>query len=157
VLTPATAGAPTDVPQTVLADVPGKPQALDPVALDQSVDFSDGVGARLVDIKAITAEAHGAGEVSGPALAVVVELTNTSGVAVSLDTVAVGVYLGSDGAPARRLQADSGMPFSGTLAAGASAQAVYAFSVPADRRDLVTVTVGHTPETGTAVFAGSVA
>jgi hypothetical protein len=49
------------------------------------------------------------------------------------------------------------MPFSGTLAAGASAQAVYAFSVPADRRDLVTVTVGHTPETGTAVFAGSVA
>jgi hypothetical protein len=154
---PTTSAAPSDVPGTVLADVPGKPQALAPVALGQPAVYSDGVSARLVDIKAITGEAHGIGETSGAALAIVVELTNTSGAPISLDTVAVNVYTGADGAPAARLQGDSGAPFSGSLGAGESAQAVYAFTVPEDRRGVVTVTVGVTPEAGTAVFSGTVA
>jgi hypothetical protein len=153
----ASAVAPTDVPTTVLAAVPGKPEALTPVSLDQPTDYGDGTGARLVDIKAVTAEAHGAGETSGPALAVIVELTNTTGEAMSLDTVAVNMYLGADGSPAARIQSESSVPFSGSLAAGGTAQAVYAFTVPVDRRDLVTVTVGRTPAGGTAVFSGSVA
>jgi hypothetical protein len=76
---------------------------------------------------------------------------------MSIDTVAVNMYLGADGGPAARVQNESGAPFSGSLAPGATAQAVYAFTVPVDRRDLVTVTVGRTPESGTAVFSGSVA
>jgi hypothetical protein len=154
---PSSSAAPSTVPQTVLAAVPGKPQALTPVGLDQPAHYSDGVSARLVDIKAITGAAHGVGETSGPALALVVELTNTTGRPVALDTVAVNVYTGTDGAPAARLQGDSGAPFTGSLAAGKSARAVYAFSVPENRRDLVTVTVGVTPASGTAVFSGSVA
>ena len=93
---------------------------------------------------------------SGPALAVIVELTNSTGQPVSLDTVAVNLYLGSEGLRAARIQADSGAPFSGTLAAGGSAQAVYAFRVPEDQRNPVTVTVGHSPDTGRAVFTGAV-
>lgn len=154
---PADEAAPTSVPQVVLADVPGRPATLTPVALDQSVDFGDGVTARLDDIKAITAEAHGVGETSGPALVVVVEVTNTGSAPVSLGTVAVNAYLGTDGRPAGRLQGDSGLPFGGSLQPGASAQAVYAFTVPLEERDLVTVTVGVTPESGIAVFAGPVA
>jgi hypothetical protein len=153
----AGSAAPADVPATVLADVPGRPKALSPVPLDQPTDYGDGVGARLVDIKAVTAQAHGAGETSGPALAVIIELTNTTGEAMSLDTVAVNMYLGADGSPAARIQSESGAPFSGSLEAGATAQAVYAFTVPVDRRDHVTVTVGRTPESGTAVFSGAVA
>jgi hypothetical protein len=158
VLVPSAGGAaPTDVPATVLAAVPGRPKALSPVPLDQPTDYGDGVSARLVDIKAVDAQAHGAGETSGPALAVIVELTNTTGEAMSLDTVAVNMYLGAGGSPAARIQSESGAPFSGSLEAGATAQAVYAFTVPVDRRDLVTVTVGRTPESGTAVFSGAVA
>jgi len=158
VLVPSTGGtAPADVPTTVLADVPGKPEALAPVALDQPTGYADGTSARLVDIKAVTAQAHGAGETSGPALAVIVELTNTTDEAMSLDTVAVNMYLGTEGSPAARVQSESGNPFSGSLEPGATAQAVYAFTVPVDRRDLVTVTVGRAPESGTAVFAGAVA
>jgi hypothetical protein len=151
------AAAPTDVPQTVLAAVPGLPEPLSPVALDQPVQQGDGVAARLVDIKAVTAQGHGRGETTGPALVVIVELTKTSGAPVSLDTVAVNMYLGDEGTPAHRLTADSGAPFGGTLAAGDSAQAVYAFSVPTDQRDVVTVTLSHSPNTGTAVFSGSAA
>lgn len=154
---PSSSAVPSGVPPTVLAAVPGKPQALPPVALAQPARYSDGVSARLVDIKAITGAAHGVGETAGPALAVVVELTNTTGRPVALDTVAVNVYTGTDGAPAARLQGDSGTPFTGSLAAGKSARAVYAFTVPQSRRDLVTVTVGVTPASGTAVFSGSVA
>jgi hypothetical protein len=156
-LDPAISVAPTDVPGAVLAGAPGLPEAMTPVALGQPATSGDGVTARLLDIKAITAAAHLPGETAGPALAVIVELTNGSGKAVSLDTVAVNLYLGEEGIRAARVQADSGQPFSGTLDAGASAQAVYAFVVPEDERELVTVTVGHAADTGSAVFAGAVA
>jgi hypothetical protein len=148
---------PTDVPEAVLVDVPGLPEALPPVALGGSTTYSDGVAARLVDIKAVTAAARLPGETAGRALAMIVELTNTTAGVVSLDTVAVNLHVGTDGVRAARVQADSGAPFSGTLAAGASAQAVYAFSVPEDQRTVVTVTVGYSPEAGTAVFSGTVA
>jgi hypothetical protein len=157
VLDPSTTAEPTDVPEVVLADVPGLPEALPPVALGGSTTYSDGVAARLVDVKAVTAAARLPGETAGPALAVIVELTNTTAEGVSLDTVAVNLYVGTEGVRAARVQADSGAPFSGTLAAGASAQAIYAFSVPEDQRNAVTVTVGHSPEAGTAVFSGAVA
>src|SRR4051794_84582 len=148
---------PTDVPEAVLVDVPGLPEALPPVALGGSTTYSDGVAARLVDIKAVTAAARLPGETAGRAFAVIVELTNTTAGVVSLDTVAVNLHVGTDGVRAARVQADSGAPFSGPLAAGASAQAVYAFSVPEDQRTVVTVTVGSSPEAGTAVFSGTVA
>ncbi|MGY1601002.1 hypothetical protein [Geodermatophilus sp. SYSU D00815] len=157
VLDESATAAPDDVPGAVLATVPGRPEALAPVPLAEPVEYGDGLSARLVDIKAITAEARGVGETSGPALVVIVELTNTAEAPVALDTVAVNMFLGADGAPAARLVGDSGAPFSGSLEPGASAQAVYAFTVPVDRRDVVTVTVGVTPDAGTAVFSGSVA
>jgi hypothetical protein len=148
--------SPTAVPSTVLADVPGLPRRLAPVALSASSDLGGGVAARIAGIKVFTAQASGTGEISGPALAVTVELTNRSGAAVSLDTTAVAVYTGATGSRAASVADGSTVPFSGRLAAGASVRATYAFSVPADRRDVVTVTVGTSLETATAVFSGPV-
>jgi hypothetical protein len=96
----------------------------------------------------------GPGEFSGPALAVTVEITNTSSAPVSLNTVAVNLYGGT--ARAATLKDGATAPFSGALAPGKTASAVYSFSVPVAQRKAVTMTVGVSAATGRAVFSGPV-
>ncbi|MCU1615890.1 MAG: hypothetical protein JWO98_3430 [Frankiales bacterium] len=147
---------PVDVPVSVVADVPGLPPAAKPVALAETSQVGGGVRARLADLRAVNAHARIPGEVSGPALRLIVELTNTTGSPVSLDAVAVNLYTGVEGAPAVPVTEQSGPHLTGSLAPGASAEGTYAFTVPQDRRDLVTVTVAVGPQVGTAVFSGPV-
>jgi hypothetical protein len=153
---PLATAAPTDVPQTVLVDAPQLPPNLPPVALAEPSTYGNGVDARLVSIEAFDARAQGPGEVSGPALAVTVELTNAGTDPVSLATVAVNLYFGRDGTPAVRVTDRTGTPLRGELAAGKSARATYAFTVPAEQRDIVAVAVSYLDGSGTAVFSGAV-
>jgi hypothetical protein len=146
--------APTDVPSAVVTDAPGLLPAAEPVALADTSQVGDGVRARLAEIRAVDAHARIPGEVSGPALRVTVELTNTTASPLSVDGVAVNLYTGADGAPSSPVTEQDGTPLHGSLAPGASAQGVYAFTVPVDQRDLVTVTVAVGPQAGTAVFSG---
>ena len=148
--------APVHVPQTVLADAPQLPANLAPVALAQTSAYSNGVSARLVTIGTFDSEAHTPGELSGPALAVTVELTNDGDAAVAVDTVGVNLYYGAEGTPAVRLRDGSTTPMRGRLAPGDSVTATYSFSVPADGRDVVTVAVSFAAGDGTALFSGPV-
>jgi hypothetical protein len=149
--------APTSVPSVVMADVPGAPEKLTPVPLAGTGDYGNGVTVALADMRSVTAHGYGVGEISGPALAVTVRITNSSSAPVSLADTAVNLYRGAQGVRAARLSDGATAPFSGSLAAGASAEATYVFSVPQDQRDVVTVTVGTSASTGTAVFSGPVA
>jgi hypothetical protein len=148
--------APTAVPSAVLAAAPGFPTRLTPVALSAPTSYGDGLSARVAGIRSFTARGEGVGEFSGPALAITVELRNTSAVPVSLATTSVAAYGGARGARTTALTDGATAPFSGTLAPGATARATYTFAVPTDQRDVVTVTVGVSPATGTAVFSGPV-
>jgi hypothetical protein len=148
--------APAQVPQTVLVDAPQLPPNLTPVALAQTSAYSNGVSARLVTIGAFDSQAHTPGELSGPALAVTVELANDGDAAVTLDTVGVNLYYGADGTPAVRLRDGSTAPMRGHLAPGDSVTATYSFSVPTDGRDAVTVAVSFAAGDGTALFSGPV-
>jgi hypothetical protein len=145
---------PTAVPAPVVAELPGLPKALPAVPLDQPTAYGDGTSARIASIRAFDARGMGAGEFSGPALAVTVAITNTSSAPVSLDTVAVNLYAGAT--RAATLKDGATAPFHGSLAPGATATAVYPFSVPVAARDAVTVTVGISATTGRAVFSGPV-
>jgi hypothetical protein len=144
------------VPQKVLADMPQMPPNLAPVALSQPSTYSNGVSARLVSVGAFNSQAHTPREISGPALAVTVELRNDGHAAVALDTVGVNLYYGVDGTPAVRIRDGSNAPMHGVLAPGASAKATYSFSVPANGRDVVAVAVSFAAGRGTAIFSGSV-
>jgi hypothetical protein len=95
--------------------------------------------------------------VNGPALRVTVRIENGTDQPIELDGVATNLSYGADRTPASPLADDSERPFSGTLAAGASADAVYVFSVPADARDTVTVEVGYTAGAPLLQFTGPVA
>lgn len=145
---------PAQVPQTILADAPQLPRNLAPVALSQASTYSNGVSARVVSIGAFVAKARRPGEISGPALAITVEVTNAGSDSVSLDSLAVNAYYSAAGSPATRVGDGAGTPLRGQLAVGKSARATYAFTVPADQRHLVVVAVSYRDGAATALFSG---
>ncbi|WP_116449775.1 DUF4352 domain-containing protein [Blastococcus litoris] len=121
------------------------PPALDPVPLDGTADAGTGITATLPAIEAIEGTGVGPGNVAGPALRVTVRIRNGSGEPVVLDGVAVNLYTGADLTPASPLDDPSQELFTGRLEPGESADGVYVFTVPTDRRDAVTVEVGYGP------------
>ncbi len=142
--TPSVEGAPTDLP------VP-----LEPVPLDETAEFGDEVSAELVDLLAIQAEGQGAGEISGPAIRVTVQLSNGTGQPLPLDAVTVALYFGPDLIPAPTISDPEADPFGGSLGSGESARGVYTFSIAEEDRDEITVTVSHSPASAIVVFNGA--
>lgn len=138
---PATTPVPPPSPGSVESTVPTEPEeSKAPVKLDKPSETGTGLTARLVTIKAVSAEAQLPGEVAGPALAITVEVANAASQAADLDSVVVNV-LDADKAPATQMSTAPSKPFSGRVSAGEKARAVYVFTVPKDKRRPVTVTV----------------
>ena len=61
------------------------------------------------------------------------------------------------GNPAGPIAADPSAPLSGVLDPGATKSGTYVFTVPADQRNPVTVTVNYSAGAPTLVFTGQVA
>lgn len=146
--------APSEAPQAPSGDQLPPSQA--PVPLDQPAEGGTGIRAVLTSVEAIDGQGIGPGAINGPALRVTVRLTNGSSEPLSLDGVQVTMALGEERAPASPLNDDSQAPFAGSLAPGASGDGRYVFTVPQDRRDLVTVTVGYRAGAPFLVFSGPV-
>ncbi|MGB7980663.1 MAG: hypothetical protein WCF36_07700 [Candidatus Nanopelagicales bacterium] len=126
--------------------------------MDDEADFGDGVTAKVNGVRAVEAEASGAGEISGPALAFTIQLGNGSPEAVTLDTVNVVLLQGEQDSPALPVFGDSlAKPFTGTLKPDANQQGVYLFTLPVDQRDDVTLTVSYESISPIVAFKGSVA
>jgi hypothetical protein len=128
----------------------GEP-VVDEVGTDGQADFGGDVSARIISITPYAATASQAGEVSGPAVLVELELLNESGDALPLDPVTVNAYYGADRIPASPVTSDpASAPFTGTLESGATARGSYVFSVV--ENEPVTVTVSKDATSGLVVF-----
>jgi hypothetical protein len=125
------------------------------VPMDASSDLGGQITARLADVKAIDAQAKVPGEISGPAVAITVEIDNASPNAVGLDSVSVDVQ-GAGGVPTSPITTDPASPLSGVLMPGDKKSGVYVFSVPADSRSDVSVTVLYSADAPVALFTGNV-
>lgn len=151
---PPTTPVPQQSPGDVNSTVPTTPEkSRAPVGLDKTSQTEQGVAAKIVEVAAVTAEARGPGEVSGPAVAVTVQVDNRSASAVSLDQVVVNLTA-SDGSPANPMTAKPAKPFGGRLAAGKKARGVYVFAVAKDDRDPITVDVTISGGGTVLVFRG---
>lgn len=156
---PSAASIPTTSPSASPGSAPtptidpdfGQPVA-QTVPKDQPADFGDLVTARISAITSVTATGTQPGEVSGPAVQVDLEITNGTSAEISLATVTVNAYYGADSTPASPYSQPPAEAFPDTLAAGASAKARYLFSVPADARDSVIITVGKSAGEPIVVF-----
>ena len=147
---------PTPLPTGATEDVDSPPPTLPEVPLDAVATVGNGVTATLPAVEAIEGTAVGPGNIAGPAVRVTVRLTNGTGAAVSLSGVAVNLYFGPDRTPAPPLDDPSARPVTGVLEAGASAEGVYVFTVPAGDRDRVTVEVGYEAGAPLLLFTGAV-
>jgi hypothetical protein len=151
-----TAGAPGDgtAPADPAAPDPlvGEPVA-DSVARDATADFGDGVTAVIDGVTPFTAEGSGVGEISGPAVRVAMSITNGSAAAIPLDAVTVNAFSGAGQTPAAPVSSDAAaVPFSGSLAPGATMTGAYSFSVAADDADSLVVSVSRGAGTPLVVF-----
>jgi hypothetical protein len=147
---------PTPTPSGPTANATDLPADLAPVPLAATASVGNGVVASLPSIRGIQAKATGPGNVAGPAVQVTVRIQNGTAAPIGLGGVAVNVYYGVDRTPAATVDDPSAKTFAGTLAAGASADGTYVFSVPADARQDVTVEVGYQAGAPLLQFTGAV-
>lgn len=157
--TPAPSDAPTGAPATASPAKPGEMDArfggvvAQTAEVKQDVKTPSGLTANVVSVESYTATATRPGEVSGPAVKVTLRLTNGTGGAFPLSTATVNAYYGSGATPAAPVAGDTAAkPFTGSLQPGASATAVYVFTVPADEDGAVTVTLSDQAGARLVVF-----
>jgi len=129
-------------------------QVAPPVGFDQPAQVLADFTARVVQVRAIDGVGQGIGEISGPALAFTVELTNNTGAALSSADAVVNAY-GSDTAPVIPLLGDSNAAaLPATVEPGQTVSGTYVFNVPLDQRDNMTLTIAFDPAKPTVVFVG---
>lgn len=154
---PAPAAPAPEVDGPVAGSVDDLPPSLPQVGLDETAAVGDGVAVAVASVQRFQGSGVGPGNVAGPALRVTIRLTNGTADPVDLDAVAVHAGYGPDVTPAPDLEDVSRLPFSGTLAPGATAEGTYVFSVPASRLDPAVIEVGYRPGAPLALFVGPVA
>lgn len=148
--TPVPAPQGGDINQTVAA----VPVTTAPaVPLNSAADFGGGVRVEMVELNRIDTTAQGPGEVAGPGVAVKLRFVNDSSAAVSLDNVTVNLADGSQ-QPGLPMSAAPAQPFRGSVDAGATAEGVYVFTLPADFANPASVTVSYSAGAPTVVFTG---
>lgn len=152
---PTTTTVPATDGGTVDETVPSVPVVeLDPVALDAVGDFGDGVTARIASVEPVELEATLPGEISGPGVAVTVELTNGTDAPLDLATVAVELVATGDRYQTLITTGDD-EHLTGELAPGASSRGTYQFTIAEADRAEVMVRVNYLAPKPTVVFTGS--
>jgi len=125
-----------------------------PVPLDASPVVTDGITLRVESLTAVDGQAALPGEIGGPAVSVTVVVDNASEQPFDLAGTVVNAYSGPELTPANGLSTGTSA-FPAEAPAGTTTTATYVFSVPADQRDQVRVTVDTAVDLPTVVFEGA--
>lgn len=148
--TPVAPSATGNVNQTVPTKaVSSRP----PVKLDKPAKPTQTVVVTLPSIKAINAKGQGPGEVSGPALAVTVKVTNDGDSDVDLTSTVVNLTA-ANGDPGSMMTGAPAKPLPAKVKPGKSASGVYVFAVPKNQRNPITVEASINADVPVAVFRG---
>lgn len=132
--------------------IPGSTKS--PVPLDRPGTVDRGLTARVSTLTAVAGRAAGPGELSGAALRASITLTNGSAKTVDLRNTVVSLYYGPDQRPASAVSGPGAANLPQRLKAGASATGRYVYTVPADQRDEVLITVDYSVRTPVVAFRG---
>lgn len=131
--------------------------ATTPADFAAPAEWSDGASVRVVAASHRTTSGTGPGELAGqPQTVFRLELVNGSAAPLVLDAVVVQATYGDPVAQATPLYDRETVDFSGTLAPGQTAGAVYSFAIPADQLGAVTLSVDVDGHRFPAVFSGAV-
>ncbi|MFT4281110.1 hypothetical protein [Microbacterium sp.] len=122
------------------------------VGLKDEADVGGDVTARITKIRSLDVTAQTPGEISGPAVAVDVSLTNGGKKPIDIATAMVGLTADGDvfGQPTT---SEPYTPFAGELAAGDTAEATYVFLLPEKSRKDFVVSIQYVAGATIALFA----
>ena len=127
------------------------------VSFAQRAAYSDGVALRVTSIKHGAVSGQGPGVLSGQTTSsLTVTLTNGSKQPVDLNQVVVTADYGRPARIASPIYDEGARDFSGTVATGKTATAVYVFAIPSSQLSDVTVNVDFDGSHHAATFTGSV-
>lgn len=125
-----------------------------PTDMESIATAVPGVTVALSSLEAVQGEGSGVGEVSGPAIRFSVDISNSTDAAVDLSTTVVLAYYGPDQVPAGPVSGPGAAALPTSLEAGGTARGTYVFTVPADQRDHVRITVDYRAGVPAIVFDG---
>jgi len=135
---------------------PASKPVVDPVAIDEVAEFGDGVTARLSAVEDVEVEAFMPGEVSGPGVAITLEISNGSTDPINLDNVTVDLVEPPD-VSATLITTHEDTRLAGDLAPGDTGTGTYQFTIAVDARAEIAVRVTYAAPEPTVVFEGSLA
>ena len=125
-----------------------------PVPFDKPAQIVPDFSASVTSVKAIDGVGQGIGEISGPALAFTVQLTNNTKAPLETVGVVVNCYEATTNPAIPLLGDPNAKPLPDTVAPGQTVTGVYVFLVPKDARDSATLTLAFDPESPMVVFSG---
>lgn len=155
--TPAPTSKDQPVPKVQRSQGPDRPtETAKPTTVDKPVRYGDGLAMRVVSVSFDKETKKGPGSFPGRAYAVLtLEVANKSSKALSMNTVVITVLDKSDVAVAPVYASEAKVQdFSGSLKAGKTQRARYAFAVPKSSRSKVTVVADLDGAHTSAVFRG---
>lgn len=155
IATTATAPSTTMKPGNITETVPTVPGTTrPPIPLTSTATFGGSVTAAVTKVMKADLTATGPGEFSGPGIELTLSIGNGSADSIDLSVVNVTV-VGANGVAAIPVQNTPAAPFSGQLASGAKASAVYVFSLHSKPSNPVTVAAGYSAAAPVVAFSGN--
>jgi hypothetical protein len=153
---------PTPQPTEVETPTPGatapveKPDDATETPLDEVVELDQGASIKLVSVEAVTAGRDIPGESSGPAVKVILGVTNTGDKPLDTGGVSVNLtYDGDDRTPAPAVSADDATVLPASIAPGESAEASFYFAVPVASDGDIRIMVDILAAESDVVFVGA--
>lgn len=124
------------------------------VSLDEPASPAEGLEISIESTEPVQAEGMGPGGMSGPAVAVVVTVHNTTDAPVETLGGTVTVSYGPDALPADLTLQRGDQTLPDVVAAGQTVSGTYTFLVPEDQRENLTVTASYRASDPAVVFTG---
>lgn len=146
------ASTPGNIDQTVASVAQ---HTLVAVPLSGAAVLGSGIVATIKSVNAITATTSLPGQVGGPSVEVLVQISNGGNQPIVVQNVNVNL-IDSAGDPAGQITTAPARAFSGTIAAGGKATGIYVFSISTTRRNPITVEFNYAAGTPVARFIGGV-
>lgn len=131
-----------------------KPQATKQAKLEAPAAIASDLVAEVVSMTPVRGAASAPGEIAGPAVRFTIRIKNDTGAPVNLANTVVNAYYGASGTPAILLDKPGGRPFPSSIADGKTVTGAFVFTIPADQRDQVKVTVDTSVDRSVVAFTG---
>jgi hypothetical protein len=116
--------------------------------------FDAGMSVTATAIRSTTAKGRLPGEISGPAVEIVLKYSNSSGHHVDVGNAVVTVS-GRNGDPADQISGPPADPVSGKVAPHSSKSGTYVFTLAKAQQSRVTIDVTYSPSAPSVVIVGS--